>query len=70
VAVNTPFAGTIVPMSHYGKDRRVSSIMIEINRGLYLNDFSEEKTSGFAQLCMELDEAIELLRREHELIGI
>ncbi len=37
VAVNQPFAGTIVPLRYYGKDQRVSSIMIEINRKLYLD---------------------------------
>lgn len=37
-AVNAPFAGTIVPMRFYQRDKRVLSIMIEINRGLYMND--------------------------------
>ena len=37
-AINTPFSGTIVPMRFYQKDRRVSSVMIEINRGLYMNE--------------------------------
>ena len=37
-AINAPFSGTIVPMCFYQKDRRVSSIMIEINRGLYMNE--------------------------------
>ena len=33
-----PFGGTIVPMKHYHKDRRVQSLMIEINRWLYLGE--------------------------------
>lgn len=37
VAVNSPFAGTLVPMRFYQKDKRVSSIMIEVNRRLYMN---------------------------------
>ena len=36
VSVNSPFAGTLVPMRFYQKDARVSSIMIEINRRLYM----------------------------------
>lgn len=40
VALNRPFSGTLVPMKHYRSDPAVSSIMIEINRGLYM----EEKT--------------------------
>ena len=48
VVLNRPFAGTMVPLSYYGKDPRVLSVMIEVNRGLYLTkdgrknrDFSE-----------------------------
>jgi len=36
VSVNSPFVGTLVPMCFYQKDARVSSIMIEINRRLYM----------------------------------
>ena len=36
VKINSPFAGTIVPLKHYGKDGRVISVMIEVNRKLYL----------------------------------
>ena len=46
VAVNAPFAGAIVPMKFYQKDRRVISVMIEINRRLYMND-QGEITSGY-----------------------
>lgn len=37
VAINSPYTGTIVPLSYLHKDRRVKSIMIEINRDLYSN---------------------------------
>ncbi len=37
-ARNQPFSGTIVPMKHYRKDRRVQSLMIEINRWLCLGE--------------------------------
>ncbi len=40
-AQDQPFSGTIVPMKHYRKDQRVQSLMIEINRWLYLKkDYS------------------------------
>ena len=32
------FSGTVVPMKHYRKDHRVQSLMIEINRWLYLGE--------------------------------
>ena len=39
VNVNDPFAGTLIPMEFYQKDERVQGIMIEVNRGLYRDDF-------------------------------
>ena len=46
VVVNQPFSGTIVPLKYYEKDQRVSSIMIEVNRKLYLDD-NFEKSARF-----------------------
>jgi N-formylglutamate amidohydrolase len=37
-ALNTPFSGTLVPLKHYGKDQRVSSVMLEIRRDLYMDE--------------------------------
>ena len=37
-ARDQPFSGTIVPMKYYRKDHRVQSLMIEINRWLYLGE--------------------------------
>ena len=39
VAVNDPFAGTLIPMDYYHSDKRVQGIMIEVNRDLYKDDF-------------------------------
>ncbi|WP_392674002.1 N-formylglutamate amidohydrolase [Streptomyces sp. LN785] len=36
--VNTPFAGTYVPLKHYGADPRVSALMIEIRRDQYMSE--------------------------------
>ena len=49
VAINEPFSGTMVPLKHYHKDRRVRSIMIEVNRKLYLND-KFEKNENFNRM--------------------
>lgn len=38
VLENSPYSGTFVSQKHYGKDKRVFSIMIEINKKLYLNN--------------------------------
>ena len=47
VAINEPFVGTMVPLKFYGKDKRVKSIMIEVNRKLYLTEnFEKNKNSN------------------------
>jgi N-formylglutamate deformylase len=60
VANNRPFSGTIVPKTVYQQDHRVSSVMIEINRRLYMTEESEiarspdfELVHGEIQHCLE-----------------
>lgn len=56
---NDPFAGTIVPMKYYQNDRRVASIMIEVNRRLYMDETTGLKTPAFPAvkqvICSLLD---------------
>jgi N-formylglutamate amidohydrolase len=47
VQMNQPYKGTLVPMALHGKDGRVASIMIEINRSLYMDEMTGAKTSKF-----------------------
>ena len=61
-AFNTPFAGTIVPMEYYKKDARVHSVMIEVNRRLYLK-VPGVKSDGFADTKAVLTECIRLAER-------
>jgi N-formylglutamate amidohydrolase len=35
---NNPFSGSIVPTKFYRKDKRVKSIMIEINKKIYMKN--------------------------------
>lgn len=37
VRVNSPFSGALVPLAFYQRDERVHSVMIEVNRALYLD---------------------------------
>ena len=38
VKINIPYSGTIVPLKHYKKNKQVHSIMIEVNRRLYMEN--------------------------------
>lgn len=50
VEINRPFAGSIVPMRYFQKDSRVSSVMIELNRKLYMDEFIGKKNHRFDEL--------------------
>ena len=61
-ARDQPFSGTIVPMKHYRKDERVQSLMIEINRWLYLGeDYSvdSERTKALVNVLRRAAEGLE-----------
>lgn len=49
VNVDDPYAGALVPMSVYGRDRRVSALMIEINRSLYMNERTGDRLVGYGE---------------------
>ena len=62
VAINEPFAGTMVPLKYYTKDKRVKSIMIEVNRKLYLND-KFEKNENFNSLKELIHDALRTINK-------
>jgi N-formylglutamate deformylase len=47
VQLNTPFAGTLVPLQFLGVDDRVRSVMIEVRRGLYCDEATGERSTEF-----------------------
>jgi N-formylglutamate amidohydrolase len=61
LGINEPYAGSIVPMKHYQNDKRVKSIMLEVNRNLYMNN---DYTRGprFDEIKAVITEFLEMLR--------
>ena len=51
VAVDAPFSGALVPLSSYRKDHRILSVMIEVNRRLYMEEDSGKKKHGLGKVC-------------------
>jgi N-formylglutamate amidohydrolase len=50
VSLDAPFAGALVPLSSYPKDGRVWSVMIEVNRSLYMDENSGQKGPAFDRI--------------------
>jgi N-formylglutamate amidohydrolase len=60
VAVDRPFAGTIVPLRWYGTDPRVTSVMLEVRRGLYMDEATGEPLGAFDDVAARLEGAVGL----------
>lgn len=63
LGVDWPYSGSIVPMKYYQKEKRVSSIMLEINRKLYLNEPTNEKSIDYEKTKKVVQGYLNLLRR-------
>ena len=50
IAVNHPFIGTFVPEKHCRKDPRVQSLMIEVNRRLYMDERTGARLACFSEV--------------------
>lgn len=62
VGINWPYTGTIVPLDYHKTNKKVKSIMLEINRKLYLRDSGNQKSDGYAEIRMITQEFLELLK--------
>ncbi len=61
VGINSPYAGSIVPAKYYHRDKRVQTIMLEINRRLYLEAHSSTKTGNYSGVKETIGEFIDRL---------
>lgn len=52
---NEPFAGAIVPGAFYRADPRVSSLMIEVRRNLYMDEATGERAAGLRRIAALID---------------
>ena len=47
VGVNQPYEGALAPTEFYRQDSRVVSVMVEVNRSLYMNEKTGERRDSF-----------------------
>lgn len=64
VGINNPFCGTIVPLKYYQKNNNVYSIMLEINRSLYMNERTGEKSKNFFRVKRDIIKVISKLNTQ------
>lgn len=61
--INRPFSGSIVPSRYYGRDLRVSSIMVEVNRSLYMDDATGERSAMYGKCRASVGRIIGKIRK-------
>jgi N-formylglutamate amidohydrolase len=61
--INSPFKGTIVPLNYYQKNKKVLSVMLEINRSLYMDEATGQKNSNFNKEKKDIFNSIKSLNQ-------
>jgi N-formylglutamate deformylase len=62
LGVDQPYSGAIVPLQYYKKDKKVQSIMLEINRKGYLNEPANEKSIRYPDIKQIVQEYLNTIR--------
>lgn len=63
VAFNDPFGGCIVPLEHYGKNKHVLSVMIEVNRNMYLKNDMISRSDNYDKTKDTLYRLIQTIKK-------
>lgn len=66
VVMDWPYSGSIVPLKYYQNNKNVMSIMIEVNRSLYLKGTSNQKSKDFDIIKKHVQEFLENLKNQYE----
>lgn len=62
LGIDWPYKGSIVPLEHYQKNVNVYSIMLEINRVLYLKEPTNEKSEKYLEIKKVTNEYLQVLQ--------
>jgi len=61
VALDAPFAGTYVPLTHHGREPRVRSLMLEIRRDTYMTEPAGPVGPGLGKITAALATLVEAI---------
>jgi hypothetical protein len=66
VGIDWPYKGSIIPLEHYQKNKSVQTIMLEINRALYLEEPTNEKSVTYLELKKVVKDFMEIINELHK----
>lgn len=61
VGVDDPFSGALVPARYYRQDQRVSALMVEVARWLYMDEATLAKSASFHSVQRRLGRALQAI---------
>ena len=64
IGINIPYSGSLVPTNYWGKEERVKSVMIEINKKLYLEPDNVTKNKSFYLIKEKLENILKTLDKQ------
>ncbi|QOW09790.1 N-formylglutamate amidohydrolase [Kaistella flava (ex Peng et al. 2021)] len=62
LGIDWPYTGSIVPLEYYRKNPNVQSIMLEVNRKLYLKEDSNEKSESYLEIKKVVGEFVKTMK--------
>jgi len=66
LGLNKPYTGSMVPAKYYRKDPTVQSIMLEINRKLYLESGTNNKSNNYSNVKETVNEFITIMLKHSQ----
>ena len=61
LGLDWPYSGSIVPIKHYQQSKNVESIMLEVNRALYLTGDGNQKSSDYLEIKQVVSEYLQTI---------
>lgn len=62
LGIDWPYKGSIVPLEYYNKNKNVQTIMLEVNRVLYLNEPTNEKSKNYSEIRKVVAEFLKVMK--------
>jgi len=69
VKINNPYSGSIVPLRYYNKEKRVYSVMVEVNRDLYLIPGTNLKNENYDKVKSDIQKLLASISKNFENIN-